>query len=99
MNEARQVSAPLCIASDHPTLPGHFPGWPVVPGVVLLDAIAALAESSGLGALRRISTLKFLAPALPMQALDMSIECVGSRTRFQIRRDGEAILRGEGEFA
>lgn len=34
----------LRIGADHPCLPGHFPGRPVVPGVVLLDRVAALAE-------------------------------------------------------
>ena len=33
------------IRADHPSLPGHFPGTPLVPGVVILDEIvAALAE-------------------------------------------------------
>jgi 3-hydroxyacyl-[acyl-carrier-protein] dehydratase len=30
-------SVTLRIAPDHPSLSGHFPGFPIVPGVVLLD--------------------------------------------------------------
>ena len=33
------------IGADHPSLPGHFPGAAIVPGVVILDEIvAALAR-------------------------------------------------------
>jgi|HubBroStandDraft_1064217.scaffolds.fasta_scaffold06681_6 3-hydroxyacyl-[acyl-carrier-protein] dehydratase len=32
-----QHSVTLRIAPDHPSLAGHFPGHPIVPGVVLLD--------------------------------------------------------------
>jgi 3-hydroxymyristoyl/3-hydroxydecanoyl-(acyl carrier protein) dehydratase len=28
----------LRFAPDHPALAGHFPGYPIVPGVLLLDA-------------------------------------------------------------
>ncbi|WP_317930861.1 hypothetical protein [Halioxenophilus sp. WMMB6] len=32
---------PLVINADHPALPGHFPGQPVVPGVVILAKVCA----------------------------------------------------------
>ena len=31
------------IAPDHPALEGHFPGQPIVPAVVILDAVLAAA--------------------------------------------------------
>jgi 3-hydroxymyristoyl/3-hydroxydecanoyl-(acyl carrier protein) dehydratase len=33
------VERTLTIPSDHPALPGHFPGHPIVPGVVVLDEV------------------------------------------------------------
>ncbi len=32
------------IPADHPALPGHFPGRPLVPGVLVLDAALALID-------------------------------------------------------
>ena len=33
------------ISADHPSLPGHFPGHPIVPGVVLLDRVLEAIET------------------------------------------------------
>ena len=64
----------LCIPADHPSLPGHFPGQPVVPGVVILDEVVALACAERPDCrLESLSSVKFLAPLLPGQAAMIEI--------------------------
>src|SRR6266702_7902328 len=56
------------ISADHPSLPGHFPGAPLVPGVVILDEVlAALAEWREGCQLIVIRAVKFLVPLKPEQ--------------------------------
>jgi 3-hydroxymyristoyl/3-hydroxydecanoyl-(acyl carrier protein) dehydratase len=61
---------PLSIAGDHPAFAGHFPGRPIVPGVVLLDAcLRALG-----GTATRIASAKFLSMVLPGEAVRLEVE-------------------------
>lgn len=54
------------IADDHPALPGHFPGNPLVPAVVLIDhATQAARTGCALGPLAAILRAKFLIPVRP----------------------------------
>jgi len=54
------------ISKLHPSLPGHFPGNPVVPGVVILDeVISAVRHWQSEIELQGINTVKFLSPLLP----------------------------------
>jgi len=56
------------ISANHPSLPGHFPGAPIVPGVVILDEIlAAFAEWREDSRVNVVRTAKFLAPLKPEQ--------------------------------
>jgi 3-hydroxyacyl-[acyl-carrier-protein] dehydratase len=56
------------IRADHPSLPGHFPGAPLVPGVIILDeVVAALDEWRQDSQLNGIQNVKFLAPLKPEQ--------------------------------
>jgi 3-hydroxyacyl-[acyl-carrier-protein] dehydratase len=93
-----KTTAPLRIASTHPALPGHFPGNPIVPGVVLLDRIAAALGQDG-ARLARISVVKFLTPLKPEEDATLAIARDGTRVTFRIDRNGTPILRGEGELA
>lgn len=66
----------LNIPSDHPAFKGHFPGTPIVPGVVLLDkVIDALSKESGLTVTEwQISSVKFLSPLTPGETASLEYE-------------------------
>jgi 3-hydroxymyristoyl/3-hydroxydecanoyl-(acyl carrier protein) dehydratase len=78
---------PLSIAADHPAYAGHFPGRPILPGVVLLDAaLYALACRQGMVGLAQLKSAKFHSPVQPGEAL--TLHATASPTggfRFEIR--------------
>ncbi len=89
----------VCIPTTHPSLPGHFPGEPVVAGVILLDRLAALLEREGCGSLRRIPVVKFRSPLLPGEAAELQVALTGKQVRFRVSRRGEVLVSGEAELA
>jgi 3-hydroxyacyl-[acyl-carrier-protein] dehydratase len=80
------------IHHDHPSLPGHFPGRPIVPGVVLLERVLEAIEAThgSLGALR-LPQVKFLQPLLPGEPAQILLEGQAPRWRFRVLR-GEVLL-------
>jgi len=85
------------IPADHPALPGHFPGHPIVPGVVLLDhALHRIGVALGRSFdACRISSAKFLSPAVPGDVLDLSFETTASGAiRFMIRAGTREVASG-----
>jgi 3-hydroxyacyl-[acyl-carrier-protein] dehydratase len=38
------MHSPIEISSDHPSFPGHFPNFPVLPGAVLLDEVLQIMQ-------------------------------------------------------
>ena len=85
----------LPIAEDHPSFAGHFPGRPLLPGVVVLGAVleAALADpdlARAIGGAPRLSMVKFLAPLGPGAALTVRFDATASAIRFEVT-DGTRI--------
>ena len=60
------MTGAFTIPPDHPSLPGHFPGRPIVPGVVLLDEVAALVLAAHPGQrLAGFPAVRFARPVRP----------------------------------
>jgi 3-hydroxymyristoyl/3-hydroxydecanoyl-(acyl carrier protein) dehydratase len=84
------------IPADHPSLPGHFPGRPIVPGVVLLDRVIEAIESD-CGPLPplRLPQVKFLKPLLPGQSASVELSGEAPRWRFRVLCGPEVLASGE----
>ena len=93
------VQDAFSIGADHPCLPGHFPGNPLVPGVVILDRVVAALEAGHgpLGALR-FPQVKFVQPLRPGEAAKVTLEPLpgtAPRWRFRVERDGVLLASGD----
>ena len=88
------------IEPGHPCLPGHFPGRPVVPGVVVLDRVVAAIEAlHGPLPLLRLLRVKFHQPLLPGEHAHIELEQLAhlpdARWRFRVLRGQATIASGD----
>ncbi|HVF70448.1 MAG TPA: 3-hydroxyacyl-ACP dehydratase FabZ family protein [Chthoniobacterales bacterium] len=104
--EARTVFEP-----DDPMFAGHFPGNPIVPGVILTEALAqtsGIAAASGypenarpfflLSAIRR---MKFLRPVRPGEQIELRAEKIaGTETllQFKVEARVNGAVAAEGQL-
>lgn len=96
-----EYSLPLTIAADHAAYAGHFPGRPILPGVVLLDeALHALAAAQGReAATGQIRAAKFLSPVTPGEVLRLDYAETGPGvSRFTIVAGARTVASGVFAF-
>lgn len=91
-----EYSEECLVDSGHPALPGHFPGYPVVPGVVLLEQVLRAATRAGVAvAVNVLPQVKFIEPLLPAQPFHIHLRSDRpDRWRFECVREGRVIASG-----
>lgn len=91
----KQIS--LKIPVNHPAFAGHFPGTPIVPGVVLLDEVihAISMETDLTETAWYISSVKFLSPLKPNEAVVIEHEqLVSGSLKFEVLEGDRQIVIG-----
>lgn len=80
------------ISADHPALAGHFPGDPIVPGVVLLHRVCRAVLATHGRRIVAVPAATFHARLRPAETVDIILDAPrGNRVAFRVFR-GEVII-------
>ena len=82
------VISPLVLPLNHPAIAGHFPGNPIVPGVLILARAADEIQRRLPGiVLGTLLATRFYAPLRPGQLFTVNTEMNGDHVRFDVRTE------------
>lgn len=95
------MTSTFTIKPDHPALPGHFPGHPVVPGVVVIDhLIRSLGEAHPDRTCVGVRRMKFLRQLLPGESVDVVFgEAKADSITVKAQVAGEPLIEGRLNLA
>ena len=84
----------VTIGADHPSLAGHFPGHPVVPGVVMLGEIMNAIREMVKERIEfvDIPSAKFMAPLRPEEPLANRLDQQGDGDTEFICTNGSRLI-------
>jgi len=92
-----KIEKDIQVSKNHPSLAGHFPGHPIVPGVVLIDEIIGVIQSARQElVLKKIRHIKFLKPLSAGDVCHMNIEIQShDNVSFTCSTDKHVIAKGK----
>lgn len=90
-----RVSRSFTVGPDHPSLAGHFPGNPVVPGVLILEEVMRAVTGRNVRALW--SKVKFIGPVFPGERVDVHLDHLPGAVRFECRVSERVVVIGTFE--
>jgi 3-hydroxyacyl-[acyl-carrier-protein] dehydratase len=107
MELGKSIRATKCMSANEPYFAGHFPGCPIMPGVLIVEAMAQASAALFFTTFREngtsfdsrcnltsIDKVKFRKPIVPGDCVEIFVRHVRSRGMF-IFFEGEAIVGGE----
>lgn len=99
----KSARAMKCVTVNEPYFQGHFPGYPVMPGVLVLEALiqlsTLLSESSGQGAPGTVQTIdgvRFKRQVIPGDQLLLETQMHGAG-KFTVRASVDDEIATEAE--
>ncbi|MDZ7805010.1 hypothetical protein [Thiohalophilus sp.] len=95
------INSSFEVPGNHPCLEGHFPGRPIVPGVVALDLMSeGLLRELGDAYICGFSQIKFHAPIFPEQkVITQFVRKKDSLYDFTCEVDGIRVISGKIRLA
>lgn len=98
---------------NEPYFPGHFPGQPVMPGVLMIEAMAQVgacailsepAYKGYIAYLAGVDRVRFKRQALPGDVLEITTELIGMKNNIgkgkgRVTVNGSLVCQGEFLFA
>lgn len=95
MSSAAASLSQCVISTEHPSLPGHFPGQPIVPGVVMLNEVLAALKNWQPGfALGLVPAVKFMRPLQPGESFSIRLETTTNGYRFECFTSDHVLAKG-----
>jgi UDP-3-O-[3-hydroxymyristoyl] N-acetylglucosamine deacetylase / 3-hydroxyacyl-[acyl-carrier-protein] dehydratase len=91
------------VTVNEPFFPGHFPGHPVMPGVLQLEAMAQMGslmmsrasnDAGKIGYFMSADKVKFRKPVLPGDTLIIEVELIKARGKI-VRANGVCRVKGQ----
>ena len=110
MERGQRVVAEKDVLADEPWFEGHFPGNPVLPGVLIIEAMAQTAgvlafwteesKGSSVAYFTSINKVRFRKPVVPGETIRLELDLIrrrGNIWRFQGHAyvDGQLVAEGE----
>ena len=97
------------VTANEPFFQGHFPGRPIMPGVLMIEAVAQLGAvvlgteleaktgkaSKVMGYFASVKEFKFKQPVIPGDQLVISIEFTGRKRRIYMANGKVEIVGGK----
>ncbi|GEN89762.1 3-hydroxyacyl-ACP dehydratase FabZ [Oceanobacillus sp. FSL W8-0428] len=105
IEEGKKVTAIKNVTANEPFFPGHFPDYPVMPGVLILEALAqtgaiavlGMEQNKGkIGFLAGVDKCRFKRQVKPGDQLELTVEII--RMKGPIGK-GKGIATVNGETA
>ncbi|HEX5391778.1 MAG TPA: hypothetical protein VFW68_00755 [Rhodocyclaceae bacterium] len=93
MTSIANLQVDWTVPTDHPAFPGHFPGNPIVPGVVILDqALVFLSDAIGKPITHcKLGSAKFLNPVGPGETLAFQYAQRAGAIQVSVKRGEQPV--------